>query len=65
MIVFYKCYLFLTCNTAYDYILKVFVFSLSSVQGGRELNPHVSGLGWPVKAPISLVLWCDRSTSSS
>lgn len=36
----------------------------SSVQGKRKQDPYVSGLGWPVKAPTSQVLWSVRLTSS-
>lgn len=41
-----------------------FLSGSSSVQGQRQLAPHVSGLGWPVKPPTSQVLWCARLTSS-
>lgn len=44
--------------------LLAFFSDHSSVQGRGQPALHVSGLGWPVRAPASQVLWCARLTSS-
>lgn len=52
------------CKTSFFLFFFFPATNCSSAQGRREQDPYVSGLGWPVKAPTSQVLWSVRLTSS-